>query len=165
MLYSSHHFFGTTDEQSIWQVYAGGRTPLTGGRTEGPLSQAKQGFGSCPCWFGRGHNRLWRSPPPFGGDPRCRSHTIPKQLLDAPDVIGESASQGRGDGNFSPFPLSFGLSPTQFVVWPTQIVRAANQPHSCFQEIEATGSMTASPRQTRQALPERPIQPLDKGGV
>jgi len=61
-------------------------------------------------------------------------------------MIGKSASQGRGNENVSPFPLSFGFSPTQFVVGPAKIVGTANQPHSCFKKIKTPGCMTATPR-------------------
>lgn len=53
----------------------------------------------------------------------------------------------------------------QLVMRKAQVVGTTHQIHPGFQRSQATGSVTAFARQDGQPFTERPIDPLNEGGV
>ena len=70
-------------------------------------------------------------------------------------MISQATGHGRST---SPSPL---LGLTQLVMRHTEIVRAANQVHSCVQSLHARSCVPTLARQARQSLADGSIQPFN----
>ena len=80
-------------------------------------------------------------------------------------MISQSAGHRRSDQDFSPEILGGGQPPAQFVMGVAKVVRAANQPHSGFEQGQPTSRVSAAAAQARQALSHGPIEAFDESRV
>src|SRR5262249_45119565 len=85
-----------------------------------------------------------------------------EQFVDRPDMVGPASGHGRRP--LQPF-LALLLPDAQAAVFLAEIVHAAYQVHPFLQCLLLMHQPPAAPRQTRQARPERRVQPLYVRGV
>jgi len=50
-------------------------------------------------------------------------------------------------------------------MWEAEVIRAANQVHSCLQRIKALSRMPTFSGERSQTLTHRPIEAFDEGGI
>ena len=121
-----------------------GRTPLTGGRTDGHLARTPaQAFGSRR--IGQRPGAL--APASFGRDPGRWRDPIAHQFNETPDMIGQATSHRRSAGHPGALArLLVGSGATQLMMGPTEIVGAAQQIHPAVQSGQSMSGMPAFAR-------------------